>query len=1214
MLKNGLRLVIMTLLLATPVLANAWTLTVKVTGGSLTPANTVVLSGGASKTVASGNLTVYPTSATTIAVNTSSGYTSSATLDGVAAPASPFSLSSGSHTVTVSYSAAPTSSLSITQNPGGSVNALLPNNTWSSTGATGLVAGIPVSYSIAADSVHEIVDYTVNGTKTVVNGTTAGQIISRSFNLVAGSNTVTATFGVLVSVSGSLSAPTNGYTTQPVDCSLTATTNDTGLQYAFSVTGPATFSRAASPTQTFSFTPVLPGTYVVSATVTSAHGGNFTTSASVSVSDYQVYLNSQCVSCHSTQSAKIVSDYQASKHSQILTATCTSCHTPNSPHSVGINDSSIDPITFLVKVNVGGLSQGTVFCVKCHNQSIVTSYNASPHKSHSVVCSSCHTNGVHNADFTATACGGCHFDASGNVPDHPFAIGGNPCNSCHDPHALTVSSAGIPAVHFNNLTGAGYPASYVTSRTTCIACHSSDSANLSHRTDWARSTHADTKAPPWTINDYKTMSGCVQCHTTTGFIAYSSGKTTAAWGNSSDKTKEVLSCAGCHSDISTGKIRTQAPIHPYVSDPGYLNPDLGKSNICMPCHSSVNDGKSITARLDALADFTHLPFIDPHYMGAGGVIYGQVGYHFPGRSYNAAATHVKIGSSDGSGPCIGCHKNTTYEHQFHSGAIPLCSSCHGNTLNDTKINADMADFLNVLEVLRAQLAAKGFVYTGALPSFNNTNWGAGQAGANNMGAAFNYSLFTKEPGAFHHNPAYARQLILDSIDYLDNGQFDDSVTSLAVPTLLASHAISQAAADSTALYKSKSSCTACHGGTAATATPMATNAHPAHLTGSYGPGFYLGNSLSSCQSCHLYGPTTHLNGSVDLVTGAGSACAGCHPGTLPAWSGGARLACTTCHAAVPSVLPNGVAAPYKANFSAQGHGKYPGSNQCTGCHDPDSRHISGSLGSYTRLRLTVGNTLCVSCHNDAKVVGARFLNMSTHFTSKGSGQTMACATCHDPHGTSNLSMIRTVINGTAISYTDSISGLVNLSTNQGLCQVCHTQTAHYRAGVTESNHPVSGCLDCHRHNSAGGAFRPSGNCNACHGYPPAPRRVTNPVAFGIQNNWSGARFEDYSGGGGAHLVAAHIAKSASPTEGWQNCTLCHNSGLAGSSPHHNTTLPLSSHISNVTVAVDPKYRFNNSFTVYTGARLLNPPAQNRTGSCFNISCHLRPSPRWGLER
>jgi nitrate reductase cytochrome c-type subunit len=824
----------------------------------------------------------------------------------------------------------------------------------------------------------------------------------------------------------------------------------------------------------------------------------------------------------------------------------------------------------------------------CHKTSIADGFTSSPHNAHGLLCTSCHTNGAHNPDVTATVCNGCHFDSNGNVAGHPLAIGSSPCVACHDPHSTAGSAPNMTTTHFNNQTSAGYPASYVTSRSNCSNCHDSSSANQAIRQQWAQSTHAAITDNAWKYYDFKTKSGCVQCHTTTGFIAYSTARVTAAWGTGSDKTKELLTCIGCHSDITAGILRTVPPVHPYAGDPGYLNPNIGKSNICMTCHSGTKNGKSIAAQLDALADFTNLPFIDPHYMAAGGTSYGKAGYHFPGRSYNPEATHTKLGSTDGSGSCVTCHKNSTNGHKFQSGALPLCTSCHGSSLDAAKLSADKTAFLNALEILRAQLAANGFVYIATPPGFNTTNWGTRQAGANTMGAAFNYVLFATEPGAYAHNPTYARQLVLDSIDYLDNGQFDDSVTTLAIPNLLASGAISQAIADSMASYKSKNDCTICHGGTAATTTPMATNAHGTHLTGSYGPGAYLGNDLGSCQACHLYGSATHMNGNVDLLFGAGSACANCHPGTLPSWSVSSRLSCTDCHAPVPSVLPNGVAAPYKANFNLKGHGQYPASSQCTSCHDPDSRHISGSLGSYTRLRLLNDNNQCASCHNDAAVVGPAFRNMSTHFTTKGGNQAMACSACHDPHGTTNLSMIRTAINGTTITYTDSSAGLVNNSTNRGLCQVCHTATAHYRAGVPETSHPTSGCLNCHRHNSAGGAFKPFGSCDACHGYPPAPRRTT-PV-FGLMNNWSSARFEDYSGGGGAHLVAAHVLKSARPSEGWVNCVSCHNGGAAS----HAMTLPIKDHTNNVTVLVDPQYSF-------TPGTLPTFDATSKT--CSNVSCH-----------
>jgi hypothetical protein len=126
--------------------------------------------------------------------------------------------------------------------------------------------------------------------------------------------------------------------------------------------------------------------------------------------------------------------------------------------------------------------------------------------------------------------------------------------------------------------------------------------------------------------------------------------------------------------------------------------------------------------------------------------------------------------------------------------------------------------------------------------------------------------------------------------------------------------------------------------------------------------------------------------------------------------------------------------------------------------------------------------------------------------------------------------------------------------------------------------------------------------------------TVTPVTFGIRSSWANARFEEYSGGGGAHLLAQHVSPNAKPSEGWSNCAVCHNGGETASTPHHQMTLPLAGHISNVHIEVDPKYRFANSFTIYTGSKQLNPPAQNVTGSCFNISCHMSPSPRWSRER
>ena len=122
----------------------------------------------------------------------------------------------------------------------------------------------------------------------------------------------------------------------------------------------------------------------------------------------------------------------------------------------------------------------------------------------------------------------------------------------------------------------------------------------------------------------------MQCHTTTGFIAYSTGKVTAAWGAAFDKTKEVFTCKGCHTDVAAGVVRKVTPVRPFADDT-YINRNVGISNLCMDCHSGTNNGMNIMARLGTIpsADFSNQEYVVPHYLSAGGTMHGKVGIPFP---------------------------------------------------------------------------------------------------------------------------------------------------------------------------------------------------------------------------------------------------------------------------------------------------------------------------------------------------------------------------------------------------------------------------------------------------------------------------------------------------------------------------------------------------------------------------------------------------------
>lgn len=62
-------------------------------------------------------------------------------------------------------------------------------------------------------------------------------------------------------------------------------------------------------------------------------------------------------------------------------------------------------------------------------------------------------------------------------------------------------------------------------------------------------------------------------------------------------------------------------------------------------------------------------------------------------------------------------------------------------------------------------------------STGDTDTTGNTTGKNNMGAAFNYNLLEHDPGAYAHNRYYAKRLIYDAIDWLDDNNMNNSVAA-----------------------------------------------------------------------------------------------------------------------------------------------------------------------------------------------------------------------------------------------------------------------------------------------------------------------------------------------------------------------------------------------------------------------------------------------------
>lgn len=447
-----------------------------------------------------------------------------------------------------------------------------------------------------------------------------------------------------------------------------------------------------------------------------------------------------------------------------------------------------------------------------------------------VQCRTCHS--PHDEDALlegATAGRSSEFNTCTNC--HQLLTGSNgKIVAYHDPAANQYGQLGeiITDTHFaaagnfvagtNNADIAGYAMNFADDRV-CRNCHNPHNADTTIHKQWAASRHANkvkngawanynwTEVPGAVRNDGTIVGGtgsrtaCQRCHTTTGVKAY---LTANADGNASDYVAplaynpnykpEMLHCDGCHTN-NVGGLRTTGRITADYTGAAFQYPDAGASNLCLACHTGRESGATI--KNDTTTVFTNGKFINSHYLTAGGTVYGASGYEYGGKDYSNPSfyAHDKIGTlgaagTGSKGPCIGCHLSSAESHRFQpvtknaEGAVTaitstVCSVCHTGqfALTAAGLTSEEEEFKASLDALAAQLAAVNHPFLGGYPYFAQSDWtnGGTYNGKDAMGAAFNYNLLAHDPGAYAHNRFYAKRLIFDSIDYLDNAALDGSV-------------------------------------------------------------------------------------------------------------------------------------------------------------------------------------------------------------------------------------------------------------------------------------------------------------------------------------------------------------------------------------------------------------------------------------------------------
>jgi trimeric autotransporter adhesin len=898
------------------------------------------------------------------------------------------------------------------------------------------------------------------------------------------------------------------------------------------------------------FTATVSGSYAATLTLTAPGATASTANVAISVQPAGIAGSSACLACHAGQVQ--ANAYALSTHASFATSTCQACHNPTGTgqHPFNITSATVSPTTFTY------ISGGAIFCLNCHTPAIT-------HKTPGMACATCHNNSdIHDPDTTFTAalnvCFTCH-GAANSTHFYSQAQVANLCLDCHnnDGHNPAVNTAVVLPQHFNGYTSyanPSYAAAYVTPTTQCANCHvggdpttSGDQAIKQYRQDWAGSWHGDVNGTPWknsASNNWKASgiagakvrtlgfasgdNDCQRCHTATGYVLFANTSSINPINAAAPKYAEPLTCDGCHNpDFSVRSVTARTGYYNYSSGTtgkllvSYPYQNQLTSNICLGCHVGREAGATIQAMAAATAHknystsfWQNVSFVNTHFLTGGGQVFGTTGYEYPGQTYSDAVGHSQVGAGL-DGPCVTCHMpNASHTLDPSAAGYVLCNTCHegAGIVNSSYVSAKTAEFTAALQALANALIQKGFtpnIVGGVLtnPYFTATNWGNEVSGPGNMGAAFNYNLLANDLGAFAHNPTYAKRLLRDSIDFLENGSVDRTRDLTATVDSLLPNPTDQANANAFIQYAA--------------------------------------NATASCDVCHstAVDPQTGHNivndylGSQHATQPGGAACSSCHAPSATVAHPPAQMFTDTADISNQCLTSGCHIYPPVAGY-APGPGlehTWPSVGVCVTCHNGHNLTVTmpfPHLSNYSTAQfITTNFNNCTYCHNQTDQQGnVTFFVYSTHYEFARSGKGNATSPAYTACDFKTL--------GTPAPAKPANSAAAD-------CVRCHTTTGYI-------NYVSSSFTDIHAWGvsglqAGGDRTREMIQCAACHNptpflsydsststqYIPAySRRSVPPVTA----------FYNFSSAGSGRILNSTLT----PDSGDSNiCIVCHAGTVAG---------------------------------------------------------------------
>jgi len=318
---------------------------------------------------------------------------------------------------------------------------------------------------------------------------------------------------------------------------------------------------------------------------------------------------------------------------------------------------------------------------------------------------------------------------------------------------------------------------------------------------WLMGPHSDYRAPSFTHwnEDGEVPTACAACHSETGMLDWLGADDSPPLTVEQPGTiNTVIGCASCH--VSEAEALEAVPFPAGMTLGG-----LGASATCTMCHqgrASTDRVLSATEGMDLDTVVPELGFINVHYGVAAAVMHGadvRGGFQYPGLGYASRFAHVPS-----AGTCVACHEPHTTEVETEG-----CIACHQGVSDITSIRTRHQDFdgdgatsggiRDEIARLHARLYEAILTYArevagtpigyapDSFPYFFADSDGDDAIGPEEaifpnryanwtprlLMAAYNYQVVANDQGAWVHNPAYALQLLHDSVVSLaDRAQVD----------------------------------------------------------------------------------------------------------------------------------------------------------------------------------------------------------------------------------------------------------------------------------------------------------------------------------------------------------------------------------------------------------------------------------------------------------